>query len=175
MSGKPGIRVEGLNTTLRALKVIDPEAMKAFRKGFKTAVEPIVSKAKGSVPDRPFRNYGRWTASADGRDLSWDARRVRRGMTTSVTASRRGAALRIVSKDPAGAIWENAGSQMAFRSTRPDRIEQARAFNRLANAYGNPPRLLVRTWKVEKGIRTTYVAVGKLIGEAEQRVQRAMR
>jgi hypothetical protein len=50
------------------------------------------------------------------------------------------------------------------------------AFNRAINSrYGQAPRLLVRTWKQEQGIKTTYKAVGREIRKAEQRVQAAMR
>jgi hypothetical protein len=82
--------------------------------------------------------------------------------------------LRLVNRSAAGAIWETAGSKGNMQSTRADRVNQSRAFNRLANGSGAPPRLLVRTWKEEKGIRQTYTAVGKLIADATDRVQRAM-
>jgi hypothetical protein len=173
MSGA-AIKVEGLEKTLNALKVIDPEAMKAMKRGFKDAAAPIVSKAQGRVPDRPFSNYGRWRAWASGRDLSWDASKVRRGIRTQISVRKSGAALSLVNASVPGAVWENAGSQGGLKSTRADRVNQARAFNMLANGQGEAPRLLVRTWKEEKGIRTTYVAVGKLIADAEKRVQKAL-
>jgi len=169
------IKVEGLDKTLRALSVIDPEAMKALRRGFREASSSIIDKARRDAPDRPLRNYGRWKAWSDGRDLSWDANKVRRGMTTQVSTGRRNAGLRLLSKNPAAAIWENAGSQGALKTTRADRVSQSQAFNRLANAQGKPPRLLVGTWKQEKGVKQTYIAVGRLIQAAETRVQAAMR
>lgn len=172
---KAAIKVTGLDRTLRALSVIDPEAMKALRRGFRDAAGPIVDKAKRNAPDRPLSNYGQWRAWSDGRDLSWNPQRVRRGMKTQVTTGRRNAGLRLISRDPAGAIWENAGSQGALKTTRADRVGQSRAFNRLANSQGEPPRLLVGTWKEEKGIRSTYYSVGRLIQQAEARVQAAMR
>jgi len=172
---RAAIKVEGLDKTLRALSVIDPEAMKALRRGFRKASGSIIDKAKRNAPDRPLRNYGRWKAWSDGRDLSWDANKVRRGMTTQVSTGRRNAGLRLLSKNPAAAIWENAGSTGEMRTTRADRVSQSRAFNRLANAESEAPRLLVKTWKEEKGVKQTYVAVTQLIRDAEDRVQAAMR
>lgn len=168
------IKVEGLEKTLNALKVIDPEAMKAMRLGFKDASAPILNKAKQRVTQRPMSNYGRWRAWASGRDLSWDASKVTRGIRSQVSVTKRGASLRLVNASVPGAVWENAGSQGGLKSTRADRVNQSKAFNALANGYGEAPRLLVYTWKQEKGIRTTYVAVGKLIKDAEERVQKAL-
>jgi hypothetical protein len=64
---------------------------------------------------------------------------------------------------------------MDMRTTRADRVNQSRAFNQLANGRDPAPRLLVGTWKQEKGIKQTYIAVGSLIKQAEARVQEAMR
>lgn len=168
------IKVEGLEKTLRALKIIDPEANKALRQGFRKATQDIVDTARRRVPGRPLGNWGEWTSWKGGRDLSWSQAKVKSGITQSITAGRNRASLRLVNRNAAGAIWETAGSKGNMQSTRGDRVNQSRAFNRLANASGAPPRLLVRTWKEEKGIRQTYTAVGKLIADATDRVQRAM-
>lgn len=175
MARKAAIQVEGLDRTLNALKLIDPEAMKALRVGFRKATDDIIKKARQNVPDRPLTNYGKWTAWYDGRDLSWNAKSIRSRMRAQVWSTRRNAALRLVSNNPAGAIWENAGSQGALKTTRADRVTQSQAFNRLANSQSEPPRLLVKTWKDEKGIRQTYTEVTRLIRDAERRVQAAMR
>jgi hypothetical protein len=172
---KAEIKVTGLDKTIRALRIIDPEAMKALRVGFRSAANPILEKARERVPDRPLRNYGRWTAWYDGRDLSWNPEKARRGMTSRVTTGRRNAGLQLISRHPAAAMYENAGSKNMLKTTRADRVNQARAFNTLANKAGEPPRLLVGTWKQEKGIKQTYIAVGRLIQQAEARVQEAMR
>lgn len=168
------IKVEGLDKTLRALKIIDPEANKALRKGFREATQPIVDKARRQVPARPLSNWGQWSSWKGGRDLSWDAPKVARGITQQITTAKNRAGLRLVNRSAAGAIWETAGSKMSMQSTRADRVGQSQAFNRLANGKAAAPRLLVRTWKQEKGIRATYTAVGKLIADAEERVQKAM-
>ena len=153
------IEVRGLDNTLRALSVIDPEATKAFRRGFKDAAEPITSKAKTLADKQPLTNWGKWSGRLD-----YEPAKAARGITTSVTASSRAARLRIVSKNPAAAVYENAGSRSNNQVTRA-----------LTAKRGKAPRLLVRTWKQEKGIKRMYVAVGRLIAAAERRVQAAMR
>jgi hypothetical protein len=172
---KAAIEVKGLDTTLRALSIIDPGAMKALRVGFKDAATPILDKAKAEVANPPVSGWGQWKSWRSGRDLSWNGTKVRRGLASQVTMGRRNAGLRLVNRDPAGAIWETAGSKMDMRTTRADRVNQSRAFNQLANGRDPAPRLLVGTWKQEKGIKQTYIAVGSLIKQAEARVQEAMR
>jgi hypothetical protein len=81
-----------------------------------------------------------------------------------------------VSRNAAAAVFENAGSRNDQARTNPRYRAQSLAFNRAINSrYGQAPRLLVRTWKQEQGIKTTYKAVGREIRKAEQRVQAAMR
>jgi hypothetical protein len=171
---KASVTLRGVDTTLRALKIIDPEAMKALRVGFKDAATPILNKAKSNVPARPLSGWGGWINDKDGRDLSWDSSKVQRGLRSKVSVSKKRAGLQLVNASPAGAIWEMAGSKDAQRNVRTSRVNQSKAFNRLANGRSDPPRLLVKTWKEEKGIKQTYVAVTKLIGDAESRVQKAM-
>jgi hypothetical protein len=72
--------------------------------------------------------------------------------------------MRLVNSNAAGAVFETAGSR-----------NPGSQFNKVLIArYGDAPRLLVRTWKQEKGIRQTYTAVGRLIADAERRVQDAV-
>ena len=177
MANGAAIRVKGLDKTLRALKVIDPEAMKALRKGFREVANPILDKTKRHTPMRPLSGYGDWSESRGrGRNLDWDPGKVRTGMRAQVQVTRRQGRMRLVSNNPAAAIFENAGSKNDQAQTNPRYVNQSRAFNRGINArFGEAPRLLVRTWKQEKGIKQTYTAVGKLIADATERVNRAMR
>ena len=168
------VTLRGLDTTLRALKVIDPEAMKALRVGFKNAATPILNKTKSNVPGRPLSGWGGWVNDKNGRDLSWDQSKVKRGLRSKVSVSKKRAGLQLVNASPQGSIWETAGSKNAQEGVRAFRVNQSRAFNRLAMGQSAPPRLLVKTWKQEKGIKQTYTAVGKLIADAEKRVQDAV-
>jgi hypothetical protein len=171
MMARAAIKVDGLEKTLRALSVIDPEQMKAFRTGFRQAAQPIIQKAQSRVPTVPLSGWNDW-----GQRLDWNQQKAKTGITTSVTASRRSARLRLVSRNAAAAVFENAGSRNDQARTNPRYRAQSLAFNRAINSrYGQAPRLLVRTWKQEQGIKTTYKAVGREIRKAEQRVQAAMR
>jgi hypothetical protein len=171
MAGKPAIKVDGLETTLRALSAIDPEQMKAFRAGFREATGPIIRKAQSITPSAPLSGWGEW-----GQRLAWTQQKAKTGITSSVTVSRRSSRLRLVSRNAAAAVFENAGSRNDQARTNPRYRAQSLAFNRTLNRlYGPAPRLLVRTWKQEQGIKTTHKAIGREIRKAEQRVQAAMR
>jgi hypothetical protein len=153
------ITVQGLDVTLRALKIIDPEAMKALRVGFKDAATPVLETAKAQVRSRPISGWGGW-----GGRLDYSESDVRRGLRSQVSVTRSRAAMRLVNSNAAGAVFETAGSR-----------NPGSQFNKVLIArYGDAPRLLVRTWKQEKGIRQTYTAVGRLIADAERRVQDAV-
>jgi hypothetical protein len=176
MATQPAIKVEGLDVTLRALRTIDPAALRALRKGFADATKPIITKTKAVVPAKALSGWGDWNSSRDGRNLGFDQAAVRKGITSQVSVTRRAARLRLISKNPGGAIYENIGSKADQKQTNPYYIPQSKAFIRNISArHGKPGRLLVHTWKQEKGIKQTYKAVGRLIADAEKRVQEAIR
>ena len=159
MAGRAVIEVKGLEKTLRALSVIDPEVNKSFRRGFRDVGNEIFDLTKRRTPLQPLTNWGGW-----GERLDWDAARARRQMSARVSAGARRASLRLVSKNPAAALFENAG-----------RIQPNSPFNRtIRSKFGAEPRLLLRTWKDEKGIRRVYTAVGRLVEMATERVNRAI-
>ena len=155
------IQVRGLQHTLRALQVIDPEAMKALRRGFRQAAEPIIEKTKRRVPARPMTNWGDW-----GERLDWDSNQVKRGLKTQITVAKKYAAFRLVSNSAAGAVYENAGSKSPYSKF---------TLGLVRSGQGPEPRLLVKTWKEEKGIKTIYTQVGRLIEDATNRVAEAVR
>lgn len=158
---RAAIRVRGLQHTLRALQVIDPEAMKALRRGFKEAADPIIQKTKRRVPARPMTNWGGWSDRLD-----WDSNQVKRGLRTQVSVTKRYAAFRLVSNSAAGVVYENAGSRSpGSRFT----------LGLVRSGQGPEPRLLVKTWKEEKGIKAVHTKVGRLVEDATNRVAQAVR
>ena len=161
MARGAAIEVRGLQHTLRALRIIDPEAMKAFRLGFKQATQPIVDKTKARVPARPMSGWGEWSERLD-----WDSNRVKRGLKSQVSITKRRAILRLRSGDAAGAVYENAGSKSPLSPFVRGLVTSAR---------GEQPRLLVKTWKEEKGIKAIHVEVGRLVRDAQDRVASAVR
>ena len=166
MARGAAISVRGLQHTLRALSVIDPEQMKAFRRGFKDATQPIIDKAKRRVPAQPMSGWGTWSGRLD-----WDSNRVKRGLKSQVSVTKRRAILRLRSNDAAGAVFENAGSKSPSSPFVRGLVASAGK-----NGFeAEQPRLLVRTWKEEKGIKSVYKAVDGLIEDAVNRVASAVR
>ena len=173
---RPGINVENLDKTLNALRVIDPEMKKSLNKEMVKSVSPILEQARAAVPLRPARNWGGWVEAGRGRDLSWDQKVVRRGLTTS-TANVRShlggvrSQFRLLNKSIAGSIYETAGQG------RPQTTNtvQSRTFVRNLELGGKPPRLLVRTWREEKGYTVVAGAMRGVVRRAEDRVNQALR
>jgi hypothetical protein len=171
---RPGINVENLDKTLNALRVIDPEMKKNLNKEMVKSVRPILKKARAAVPARPARNWGSWTDSKTKRDLSWDRGVVKRGITTSTANTRAGAGgvraqFRLLNKSAAGAIYETAGAGGGNGTL------QSRYFLRNLELQGKPPRLLVRTWREEKGYTVVAGAMRGVVERAEARVNQALR
>jgi hypothetical protein len=171
---RPGINVENLDKTLNALRVIDPEMKKNLNKEMVKSVRPIITKTKGRVPSRPARNWGKWTEADRGRDLGWDPAVVKRGITTSTANARAGAGgvraqFRLLNKSPVGAVYETAGAGGGNGTL------QSRYFLRNLELQGKPPRLLVRTWREEKGYTVVAKAMRGVVERAEDRVNQALR
>jgi len=172
--GQSGINVEGLDKTLAALRIIDPELKKNLNREMVASVRPIVTKTKNRVVNRPARNWGRWIESGRNRDLSWDPAVVKRGIGTSTANARAKAGVRgqfrLMNKSAAGAIFENAGAAGGNGS-----VQSHYFLKNLALRGGQTPRLLVRTWREEKGYTVVALAMRGVVEQAEQRVKAAMR
>jgi len=172
---RPGVNVENLDKTLNALRVIDPEMKKNLNKEMVRAVQPIIAKTRARVPNRPARNYGGWIESRESRrDLGWDPAVVKRGITTSTANARAGAGgirsqFRLLNKSIPGAIYERAGMGGGNGTL------QSRYFIKNMDLGGSPPRLLVRTWRQEKGYTLVAGAMRSVVERAEARVNAAMR
>jgi hypothetical protein len=173
---RPGINVENLDKTLNALRVIDPEMKKNLNKEMVQSVRPILKKVKARVPTRPARNWGGWIDPDRGRDLGWDQNVVRRGITTSTANARLGQAsggvrsqFRILNKSVAGAIYETAGARGGNGSL------QSKFFIRNLELQGKAPRLLIHTWREEKGYTVVAKAMRGVVAKAEARVNEALR
>ena len=169
-----GINVEGLDKTLAALRIIDPELKKNLNREMVKSVRPIITKTKNRVVDRPARNWGRWIEAGRNRNLSWDAAVVKQGISTSTANARAKsgvrAQFRLMNKSPAGAIFENAGAAGGNGT-----IQSHFFLKNIALHGGKPPRLLVQTWREEKGYTVVALAMRGVVDQAEQRVKAAMR
>jgi hypothetical protein len=171
-----GIEVKNLDRTIDALRIIDPALKKDLNRQMVGSVKPILDKVKARVPIRPATNWGGWQRRGDsgsGADLSWDQAKVRRGITTSTANARmvggvRGQ-FRLLNKSAAGAVFEMAGSKGGNGS------RSSSAFIRNSEKFGVAPRLLVRTWKEEKGYTVVAKAMRSVVRQAEARVNGAIK
>lgn len=146
--------VQGLRTTLAALKVIDPVLAKRTRANLTKVQRDIATKTRRRAPVQALSGWGTW-----GGRLDYDVGQVRGGIKALSGGAKLN--LRLINKSAQGVIFERAGegtpsSPLALSLTK---------------MYGEPPRLLVKTWREEKGITKAASAIGRAKRFAEARVE----
>jgi hypothetical protein len=183
-----GITLYGLDETLAALKTIDPTFRKQAQKRIRKVPTEIATKTKARVPARPMRNWGGWSrrggvARGGGTDygsvgaLRWDQGAVKSGIKVLTGGQKLN--VRLVNRSGPGAVFEMAGTLNKFamptgkasgprgNASQPG----GQIFNDNLKAFGVAPRLLVKTWRDEKGIKRTASELGKVAKFAEERVK----
>jgi hypothetical protein len=177
MAGKTLSQVEGLDVTLNALKLIDPTFHKEARKRIRKVPAEVQKKTKARVPtQRPMRNWGSWSRKGGlyGRSMNdvgalrWDATAVKGGIKLLTGGQRLN--VRLINKSGPGAVFEMAGSKNDNSASSP-----GRQFNDNLKWFGAAPRLLIATWREEKGIKRTASEMGKVAKFAEERCKEALR
>ena len=177
MAGKAAIEIEGLDLTLNALKSISPTFYKEARKRIRSVPADVQKKTKAKVPSgRPMRNWGSWSRVSGlyGRSMSdvgalrWDSNAARSGIKLLTGGQRLN--VRLINKSAVGAVFEMAGSK---NNNSPR--SAGRVFNDNLKWYGAAPRLLIATWREEKGVTRTASEMGKVAKFAEERVKEAIR
>ena len=119
MPKRDGVNIAGFDATMKALREYDEIQYKEIQKRIKGAAKKIADKAKSNIQSAGgLSNWGAWTFSRDGRDLSFDASRV--GATIKVTKGtarfkrQRGRfvtnAIGIVTTDAAAQIFHTMGN-----------------------------------------------------------------
>lgn len=110
--------VEGIAETRRALNKFAPEVRKALDKSNKELAQPLIGAAKSNVVDSPLSNWAKpngWMSN--GRDLSFNAATVRRGIKVKQRGrSRRdpfSSVMSLFNDSAAGSIYETAGRKTA--------------------------------------------------------------
>jgi hypothetical protein len=160
------LQVQGLESTLKALKKVKPEVQKQFFKDAKRILKPVVDEAKTLYPygDPTLKNGG-WpsgisrTWAPGGRSLfpyvqSAAVKGV--GVKTSLS-KKKDAVLTITNKNAAASVVEFAG-------TNPNRLADA------LNGWGNKPRVMWRAYeqnagKVEAELKVSVDEVMKQINQ----------
>jgi hypothetical protein len=137
------IDTDGIGVLVRYLRKVEPDLAKQLPKEMRHVAKPIVSRARELVPQpTALTNWGKWTlARSSGGDRAW-TKKATTGIVAQTDVRALGPQgqinlLSIVQKDPAGAIYENAGRHPQADSAR------GRAFIRnLNNQHGQSPRTL---------------------------------
>ena len=161
---KTDLTVVGVDKLLRELNAFDKDAQKVLRRDIRDAVDVIRDEAASSLPDQVLRNYGRWIAKKDGRDLSWQVGSARSGLKKSASLKKSGGVYGVtglvVNKSPITAIFAVAGS----RSSSP-------FSTKIRQRYGSGPwpRALGPSWrnnvdKVRNLIEDAIVKAADAIG-----------
>jgi hypothetical protein len=141
------ISVDGLESTLKALKKVKPEVQKQFFKDAKKILKPVVDEAKQLYPyGDPTKKNGSWpsgisrTWAPGGRGLfPYVQSAAVRGISVKTSLSKKNdAVLTIVNKDAAASIVEFAG-------TNPN------ALSRALDGWGNKPRVMWRAYENNAG------------------------
>ena len=175
-SKQHGITLYGLDEVLKALKTIDPTLRKEARKRIRKVPAEIQKKTKAAVPGRnPMRNWGGWsrrggigrdgrTSYADVGALRWDASAVKSGIKLLTGGEKMN--VRLMNQSGPGSVFEMAGSRNNYSTP------QGQVFTTNLRSFGVAPRLLVKTWRDEKGITRTASEMGKVARFAEEEVKR---
>jgi len=160
------MQVQGLESTLKALKKVKPEVQKQFFKDAKKILKPVIDEAKSIYPyGDPVKKNGAWpsgfsrTWAPGGRTLfPYVQSAAVRGISIKTSLSKKNdAVLTIVNKDAAASIVEFAG-------TNPNRLADA------LNGWGEKPRVMWRAYennagKVESEMKQTVDQVMVQINE----------
>jgi hypothetical protein len=141
------MQIQGLESTLKALKKVKPEVQKQFFKDAKKILKPVVDEAKQLYPygDSSKKNGG-WpsgisrTWAPGGRGLfPYVQSAAVRGISVKTSLSKKNdAVLTIVNRDAAASIVEFAG-------TNPNRLADA------LNGWGEKPRVMWRAYENNAG------------------------
>ena len=141
------ISVDGLESTLKVLKTVQPEVQKQFFKDAKKILKPVVDEAKKLYPyGDPNKKNGAWpsgmsrTWAPSGRPLfPYSQSTAIRGVKIETSLSKKkDAILSLVNKDAAASIVEFAG-------TNSNRLADA------LNGWSEKPRVMWRAYENNAG------------------------
>jgi len=123
------VELEGAAELVNRLQKFDKDVYKILERELKAAAKLVAENAQGRVPSPPLSNWGRWsvmtgssgtrgvvTMATGSRDLSFYPAKARRGIKAQVPKKYKQGAIVgfrvwVAQMDPAGAIYELAGSK----------------------------------------------------------------
>jgi hypothetical protein len=105
---------KNLAQNINFLETFNKDVAKILKKEIKAGANEVAKASRRRIPNAGLSNWGAWTYSRDDRDLGFIGGWVKRGIVVETNRSRnRGATVayghRVVTKTPAGAIFELAG------------------------------------------------------------------
>lgn len=149
---------DGISALVRYLRKIEPELARILPREMRHVAKPVVQTARALVPQpTALSNWGSW-----GGRLDW-TRQARTGIVaqTDVRASKSGEInlLSLFQKNPAGAVFDNAGRHRDGATGRSGAFLQ-----NLNDKYGDP----------KKEGRYMWPAVAQNLGYLNRELQRVI-
>ena len=134
------MQVQGLESTLKALKKVQPEVQKQFFKDAKQIVKPAVNEAKSAYRTDYLSGMTRAWVNKGRTIFPWSQSAAVRGVGVSTSLSKKkDAVITIVQKDIAAEIFDKAGK----KSSNP--------LGEALNAFGTPSRVMWRAYEQHAG------------------------
>jgi hypothetical protein len=160
------VDVDGVGPLINQLERFDKDVAKVLKTEMRAGANEVAKAAREMIPESGLRNWGAWTYSKDGRDLGFIGSWVKRGITVSQQRNRQsgitiGFGYDVVTKTPAGSIYELAGS----KSDEP----MSRAM-RKKHPVTNYPRTLFEAYYA--GMPQAKAKIEAAIKKAEEKVGR---
>lgn len=154
-------KIENLAQTIDFLERFNQDVAKVLKKEIKSGANEVAKASRSLIPHDGLSNWGQWTSSRDGRDLGFIGAFVKRGIVVETGRTRKSGATvafgyRVVSKSPAGAIYELAGS-------KNDNEGMGLAMNR-KHPVRNYPRTLFPAY---------YAAMPKVLQKIEAAIEKS--
>ena len=115
--------VKNLAQNIDFLETFNKDVAKILKKEIRAGANEVAKASRRMIPNSALSNWGQWTEdgtrggrNTDGRDLGFIGSWVKRGIVVETNRTRNSGATvayghRVVSKSPAGAIYELAGKK----------------------------------------------------------------
>jgi hypothetical protein len=172
MAKQTAVTVVGLDEVMAGIGKFDADARKAIAAGITKVPKEVADKTRRKTPGRALSGWGQWsrrgaknedgsTNFSDVGALTFDQAAIAKGIKVLPGGKRMN--VRLVNRAASGAAFEMVGSKNPTS-------QFAKA---VAGRWGPAPRLLVRTWREEKGITKTASAIGREMRKAEDILRRA--
>lgn len=176
---RAGVTIYGLDGTKRLMRLVAPELKQEMDKAIRETMEPVVRSARANVTtNAPLSRWGQSVHARGSRPsyspygrrwdysrLEWDPGEARREIKVRQSGRRgRGrvvkSAVRVVSDNPAAAVWETMGRGAS-------NTNMARTARRLNGMTG---KILYKAWDQSNAGQEAMREVEQVVREYERRL-----